>query len=287
MQDSEALEEMASGQTASGRLPKTGGFLGTAVAYAAGAVFLGIGCYCLFIPKCKMAGKHGKKKKPYKKRKNNSCIQRLGMVCMLAGAALITASLFSNIFQWMEKEKLLREFENEKEFSGSVIMDQGERTTPLPEVSNPDKAPEEVEPPFVDNPEEISEAKPIGILRIPGIDSVEPVLSGSSGKVLARALGHMEGTAWPGETGNCVIAGHRNYSFGKLFNRLNEVKTGDEIYLDTLEETYHYVVTQIRIVEPDAVEILDPTDREQLTLFTCTPIYLATHRLVIIADRIR
>ena len=147
-----------------------------------------------------------KRKNHTKKRKNNSCIQRLGMVCMLAGAALITASLFSNIFQWMEKEKLLREFENEKEFSGSVIMDQGERTTPLPEVSNPDKAPEEVEPPFVDNPEEISEAKPIGILRIPGIDSVEPVLSGSSGKVLARALGHMEGTAWPGETGNCVIA---------------------------------------------------------------------------------
>lgn len=68
-QDSEELEETASGQTASGRLPKTGGFLGTAAAYAAGAVFLGIGCYCLFIPKYKMAGKHGKKKKSYKKKK--------------------------------------------------------------------------------------------------------------------------------------------------------------------------------------------------------------------------
>ena len=65
----EALEEMTSGQTASGRLPKTGGFLGTAAAYAAGAVFLGIGCYCLFIPEYKMAGKHGKKKKSYKKKK--------------------------------------------------------------------------------------------------------------------------------------------------------------------------------------------------------------------------
>ena len=228
-----------------------------------------------------------KRKNHTKRRKNNSCIQRLGMVCMLAGAALIMASLFSNIFQWMEKEKLLREFQSEKEFFGSVIMVQGERTAPLPEIPNPDKVPEEEENPFVDNPEEISEVKTIGILRIPGINSVEPVLSGSSGKVLARALGHMEGTAWPGETGNCVIAGHRNYSFGKLFHRLNEVKTGDEIYLDTLEETYHYVVTEIRIVEPDAVEILDQTDREQLTLFTCTPIYLATHRLVVIADRIR
>lgn len=205
---------------------------------------------------------------------------------MLAGAALIIASLFSNILQWTEKEKLLREFENEKKFSGSVIMIQGEMTAPLPEIPNPDKAPEEEENPFVDNPEEISEAKMLGILRIPGIHSVEPVLSGSSRNVLARALGHVEGTAWPGETGNCVIAGHRNYSFGKLFHRLNEVKTGDEIYLDTLEEAYHYVVTEIRIVEPDAVEILNPTDRDQLTLFTCTPIYLATHRLVVIADRI-
>lgn len=69
VQDSEELEEMASGQTASGRLPKTGGFLGTAAAYAAGAVFLGIGYYCLFIPKHKMVGKHGKKKKPYRKKK--------------------------------------------------------------------------------------------------------------------------------------------------------------------------------------------------------------------------
>lgn len=124
------------------------------------------------------------------------------------------------------------------------------------------------------------------MLRIPCIDSENPVREGVSAGVLADSLGHEPDTAYIGEGGNCVIAGHRNYSFGSFFNRLNEVKEGDMIYVDTATDSYSYKVVSVKVVEPEDLSVLEPTDTETLTLYTCTPLYLATHRLVIIANRI-
>lgn len=125
------------------------------------------------------------------------------------------------------------------------------------------------------------------ILRIPSIDSENPVREGTERDVLSDSLGHESGTAFAGEEGNCVIAGHRNYNFGKYFNRLDEVEIDDLIYLDSATETYTYVVTDIQVVDPTDVEILEPIEgKETLTLYTCTPIYIATQRLVIIAERV-
>lgn len=124
------------------------------------------------------------------------------------------------------------------------------------------------------------------ILRIPKIDSENPVVEGTTKSALKAALGHQEGTAYPGEFGNCVIAGHRNYTFGRYFNRLDEVEIGDMIYVDYPDETLSYRVSGIRVVEPDDLSVLEQGDREILTLYTCTPIYVATHRLVITAERI-
>lgn len=124
------------------------------------------------------------------------------------------------------------------------------------------------------------------ILRIPKIDSENPVVEGTSKSALKAALGHQEGTAYPGSIGNCVIAGHRNYIFGRYFNRLDEVEIGDMIYVDYPDETFSYRVSGIRVVEPDDLSVLEQGDREILTLYTCTPIYVATHRLVITAERV-
>ena len=130
-----------------------------------------------------------------------------------------------------------------------------------------------------------SEGDILYMLRIPCIDSENPVREGVSLGVLADSLGHEPGTALIGEGGNCVIAGHRNYSFGSFFNRLNEVEPGDLIYVDTAVCSFCYTVSDIKVVEPEDVSILEDTDTETLTLYTCTPLYLATHRLVIIAKR--
>ena len=130
-----------------------------------------------------------------------------------------------------------------------------------------------------------SEGDILYVLRIPCIDSENPVREGVSLGVLADSLGHEPGTAFIGEEGNCVIAGHRNYSFGSFFNRLDEVTVGDEIYVDSATFSLCYTVTDIKVVEPEDLSVLEDTDEETLTLYTCTPIYLATHRLVITAKR--
>lgn len=204
-----------------------------------------------------------------KKRGNVNLCRGIGIGCIIAGGLLIGWCLLSNLLQRSAKDEAIEAFENERVVHQLSANDDEEA---------PDEAASESET--------AADEAVLCILRIPAIDSTEPVRDGSTKAVLANALGHMEGTAYPGEVGNCVIAGHRNYSFGKFFNRLDEVKIGDYLYIDTLDETYTYEVTQIKVVEPQEVEILEDTKQEQLTLFTCTPIYIATHRLVVIARRI-
>lgn len=121
----------------------------------------------------------------------------------------------------------------------------------------------------------------ICLLRIPKIDLEEAVKEGSTKGVLSSALGHVENTALPGEEGNCCIAGHRNYVFGKYFNRLEEVALGNIIELETLDSLYIYEVDWIKVVEPEEVSVLNYEDGNNLTLITCTPFMVATHRLIV------
>lgn len=119
------------------------------------------------------------------------------------------------------------------------------------------------------------------LLRISKINLEEAVKEGSSKGVLASALGHVKNTAFPGEDGNCCIAGHRNYVFGKYFNRLEEVSVGDIIELETRDSVYRYEVVSTEVVEPDEVSVLDYAEGKNLTLITCTPFMIATHRLIV------
>lgn len=124
----------------------------------------------------------------------------------------------------------------------------------------------------------------IGVLHISKINLEEAICEGSTNNVLSSALGHMENTAFPGQEGNCCIAGHRNYVFGKYFNRLNEIEIGDTINIECYENEYKYIVNDIFVVEPEAVNVLDYIEGKNLTLITCTPIFVGSHRLIIRAE---
>lgn len=119
------------------------------------------------------------------------------------------------------------------------------------------------------------------LLRIPKINLEEAVKEGSTRGVLSSALGHVENTAMPGEDGNCCIAGHRNYAFGKYFNRLDEITTGDVIELETKDNLYQYEVVGVEVVQPEDVSVLDYEEGQNLTLITCTPILIGSHRLIV------
>jgi sortase A len=109
----------------------------------------------------------------------------------------------------------------------------------------------------------------IGVLRIPKIDVEVPVLEGTDDLVLNRGVGHVTGTANPGESGNVAIAGHRD----GFFRGLKDVVLGDKIELVTTQGTETFVIDRIVIVDPTDVSVLQPRPRPSLTLITCYPFY--------------
>lgn len=109
----------------------------------------------------------------------------------------------------------------------------------------------------------------IGILRIPKIDVEAPVLEGTDDLVLNRGVGHVTGTANPGENGNVALAGHRD----GFFRGLKDVVLGDKIELVTMQGTETFVIDRIVIVDPADVSVLQPRSRPSLTLITCYPFY--------------
>jgi sortase A len=117
---------------------------------------------------------------------------------------------------------------------------------------------------------------------IPKIDVDAPVLEGDDWETLKKGAGHHVGTANPGERGNVYVSAH-NDIFGQIFRRLEELDLGDEVIVYAGATPYRYVVREKRIVEPTDVSVMYPTTEPVLSLQTCYPYMVDTHRLVVIA----
>jgi LPXTG-site transpeptidase (sortase) family protein len=117
----------------------------------------------------------------------------------------------------------------------------------------------------------LAEGELIGRLEIERLGVRAAVVEGTPSALLRKALGHVESTALPGESGNVAIAGHRD----TFFRNLDEVRPGDRIALVTPEARYEYVVDQTRITDPHDLSALehDGHDSARLTLITCYPFY--------------
>jgi sortase A len=109
------------------------------------------------------------------------------------------------------------------------------------------------------------------------------VVEGTAPGQLEEGPGHYVGTPLPGDPGNSAIAGHRT-TFGAPFNRLNEVAPGDTIITTTNSGRFLYVVSGKKTVSPDDSSVIGSFGDNRLTLTTCTPEYLATQRLIVIAQ---
>ncbi|MFN2133808.1 MAG: sortase [Anaerolineae bacterium] len=118
---------------------------------------------------------------------------------------------------------------------------------------------------------------------ISAIDIDVPVVEGVDWEQLKQGAGHLVGSANPGERGNCFIAGH-NDIYGEIFRDLEELKIGDEILVYAGQQSFRYVVRATRIVEPDDVSVMEPTSTPVLTLLTCYPYMIDSHRLIVIAE---
>jgi sortase A len=126
----------------------------------------------------------------------------------------------------------------------------------------------------------------IGIMVIDKIDLRLPIVEGLTRRNLSYALAHLENSAAIGEAGDCCIFGHRNHTFGKFFNRLDELGEGDAITLEDAAGVVHnYTVVKKEILKPtDENLLVSGIEGSVITLITCHPIGVASHRLVIRAQ---
>jgi len=132
---------------------------------------------------------------------------------------------------------------------------------------------------------DLSEQRVLGIIQIPKIKVKEPIVEGVEKSNLRAGIGHIPGTPLPGQPGNCALAGHRNFAFKKLFRRLDELENGDEVVILTKAEMLRYTVTGKVVVEPDDVSVLQGSDdRSMISMITCTPMYIHSHRLVVFGE---
>lgn len=128
----------------------------------------------------------------------------------------------------------------------------------------------------------------MGSIRIPKIDVNLPIYHGTSDDALAVGAGHLYGTSLPvgGSSTHAVITGHRGLPNSLLFTRLDEMRVGDAFYIDVMGETLGYKVDRIDVIKPDDSSKLRITPGEdRVTLMTCTPYGVNSHRLLVSAVR--
>ena len=129
----------------------------------------------------------------------------------------------------------------------------------------------------------------MGYIRIPKIEVLLPIYHGVSEEVLEKGVGHIHATALPvgGEGTHSVLTGHTGLSSARMFNDLVDLKLEDEFYLEVLDKILAYRIISIEVVLPDDVSSLQREDgEEKVTLVTCTPYGVNSHRLLVTGERI-
>lgn len=217
-------------------------------------------------------------------------VKKLSFFFIIAGILIASYPKLSDMYSTYWQERLLEELEannqqHEKTLENSyrqlnqVFEVEREVLTDIEEEIN-----EEPEDDTEDRNKEPADTsnKLMGRIEIPKINLRLPILEGTSQASLKKAAGHLTGTNLPGEVGNAAIAAHRGHRYGRLFNRLDELEIGDSIIIQSNNSTYQYTVYEIKVVEPIDVSVLNRNSSDKiLTLITCTPLYDATHRLIV------
>ena len=109
----------------------------------------------------------------------------------------------------------------------------------------------------------------IGRIEVPRLGLSAMVIEGTGRRALRRGVGHVADSPLPGESGNVVLAGHRD----TYFRELKDIETGDLIRITTPDGKYAYQVDSILVVTPDRGDLIADTPQSELTLVTCYPFY--------------
>lgn len=151
------------------------------------------------------------------------------------------------------------------------------------------KDPFSYQQPAIDLSEYGLEGNTIGFIFIPKMEVELPILLGANVENLKKGAVHLTETSYPvgGNNTNCVLAAHRGFSQTAMFQDIEELELGDEIYIQNFRETLTYRVAELRVISPtDVKDLLIQEDRDLITLITCHPYRHNYQRYVVYCERV-
>lgn len=218
------------------------------------------------------------------------------ILIFLLGLGITLYPSFSNWLAVQNQMKDIQTMENKVE---EMSQEECERIRQEANVYNQALRGENIQDPFIPGsgivlPDNYNDIMDLGEgvmaeIIIPSIDVDLPIYHGTEEETLRKGAGHLKQTAFPvgGEGTHCVISGHTGLPGARLFTDLNQLKMGDTFYVKSLNETLAYEVEQISVVEPNDTTKLKPeTGKDYLTMITCTPYGVNSHRLLVRGVRI-
>lgn len=228
-----------------------------------------------------------------KKKKGSMVINLILVVILLAGLSLLLYPTFSELWNstrqsmvidgYMEKVAALDTVEYDELWQRAKEYNQSleDRTTFF---ALTDEAKEEYEELL-----NVSGDGVMAYIEIPKINCSLPIKHGTEESVLQTAIGHLEWSSLPtgGPSTHCVLSGHRGLPSAKLFTDLDKLEEGDQFIITVLDEKHAYEVDQIQVVLPEEVESLGVEEgQDYVTLVTCTPYGINTHRILVRGHRV-
>lgn len=128
----------------------------------------------------------------------------------------------------------------------------------------------------------------LGVVTIPRINMDFPIYAGTNESVLQKGVGHLEGTSFPigGLNTHSVLTAHRGLPENKLFTDLDKMEIEDLFFVETLAGELAYKVIEIKVIEPTEInELTINKNQDLVTLLTCTPYMINSHRLLVVGER--
>lgn len=236
------------------------------------------------------------KKQNRKKNKTSPAVCILSALLVIAGLCVFCYPVVSNMLEERNHTEAINRYDEDMmSKTQAEISAEKQKATEY----NENLAGDPVHDPFVpgsgyalpDNYTEVLNTGGDGVMgyiEIPKISVKLPIYHGTSEETLQKGVGHIESTALPigGKGNHPVLTGHTGLPTAELFTNLVTLSVGDEFYIHVLDETLAYRVCEINVVEPSELEKLQAEDgRDLVTLVTCTPYGVNSHRLLVKGER--
>lgn len=225
-------------------------------------------------------------------------IRAIAVLVLIGGLTAVMYPFLSNFLFDHRSDSLIATYDTEVEAADTAeterMLDEAREynarlTESAVELTDPFYGPDQEVADDYYNVLKINDSGVMGYIDIPVIGVYLPIFHGTAAETLEAGIGHLEGTSFPvgGESTHAVLTGHTGLSSATLFTDLISMEVGDYFFVHVLDEIYSYRVDQILVVEPDDTsELHIVPGMDYVTLVTCTPYGINTHRLLVRGIRV-